>query len=121
MKDNNLNRIKELLEKVSENLINNNMSTFIVESKEEVAPLIEKMIKKGSVVATGGSISLKECGVYDFIKNGQYEYLDRNAEGLTAEEIQDIYIKSFSADTYLCSSNAVTEKGDLYNVDGNST
>ena len=27
---------------------------------------------------------------------------------------------SFSADVYLCSSNAVTENGELYNVDGNS-
>ena len=29
-------------------------------------------------------------------------------------------MESFGADTYLCSCNAVTEKGVLYNVDGNS-
>ena len=32
----------------------------------------------------------------------------------------DIYRKTFSADVYFTSSNAVTLKGELYNVDGNS-
>ena len=33
---------------------------------------------------------------------------------------REAYLKAFSADAYFCSSNAVTENGELYNVDGNS-
>jgi hypothetical protein len=39
---------------------------------------------------------------------------------MTREEINDIFRNSFFADTYLCSTNALTENGELYNVDGNS-
>jgi len=102
------------------NLEKNNIATYIVEKKCDVVSLIETLIKEGDIISSGGSMSLKECGVYEFLKNGRYTYLDRDAEGLTRDEINEIYIKTFSADTYLCSSNAVTEKGELYNVDGNS-
>lgn len=34
--------------------------------------------------------------------------------------MKQIYRDAFSADTYLMSANAITETGELYNVDGNS-
>lgn len=54
------------------------------------------------------------------LRSGRYQFLDRYAPGLTREEIEEIYRRSFFADAYLCSSNAVTMNGELYNVDGNS-
>ena len=33
--------------------------------------------------------------------------------------MKEIYRKSFYADAYFASTNAVTENGELYNVDGN--
>ena len=35
------------------------------------------------------------------------------------EDVQKLYRECFSADVYLTSSNAITKKGELYNVDGN--
>ena len=54
------------------------------------------------------------------LSNGDYTLYNRNREGITPEEISDIYRKAFSCDAYITSSNAITEKGELYNVDGNS-
>ena len=42
------------------------------------------------------------------------------AFGLTREEIEAVFRRSFSADCYLASANAITESGEIFNVDGNS-
>jgi L-lactate utilization protein LutB len=106
--------------KTVENLKKNNMETFVVKNREEARALALSMIPEGSVCASGGSVTLKECGVIDAIKEGAYTYLDRSAPGLTDEERDELMLRAQSCDVYLSSSNAVTEDGELYNVDGNS-
>lgn len=108
------------IEKVIKNLAKNNTAGYYVERKEEVVPLLKTLIKEGDTVAVGGSMSLFECKVIDMLRQGNYNFLDRYKQGLTRKEIDEIYIESFSADVYLTSSNAVTESGELYNVDGTS-
>ena len=54
----------------------------------------------------------------DHLASGRYQYLDRSK--VSGEELGRLYRQVFSADWYLASSNAVTEKGELFNVDGNS-
>ena len=98
----------------------NNISTFYVESKSEVVKVVESLLKEGDTVAVGGSMSLFETGVIDYLRCGKYTFLDRYAEGLGPNEIEEIYRKSYYADCYLCSTNAVTVGGELYNVDGNA-
>ena len=109
---------KERLEKVLKALEKNNIKAFYVETGCKAVELASSFIEKGSVVSFGGSVTLSEIGIFDLLKNGDYTLLDRNAEGNTPEDIQKIYRDSFNADTYLCSSNAITENGELYNVDG---
>jgi len=112
--------LEKRVSKVIENLQKNNMLAFYVQSKEEVISKIKKLIKEGDTVGVGGSATLSECGVLALLRNGKYNFLDRYKEGLSREEIHNIFIQSFAADAYLCSSNAITENGELYNVDGNS-
>ena len=104
---------------VMENLEKNRIAVEYVEKKEEVLPLIRRLIPAGSTVASGGSRSLDETGVIGLMKSGTYTYLDRMAPDLTPEQRQEIAIKGNTADVYLCSTNAITEAGELYNVDGN--
>lgn len=103
-----------------EHLEKNNMQAFYAPDCEQAVERVRSLLHKGAVVTHGGSITLEECGVLELLNSGDYHYLDRNAPGLTPEQIQEIYIKAFSADAYLCSANAITENGELYNVDGNS-
>ncbi len=107
----------ELLKKVAEKLENNNMQTFVVETKEEVYPIVKKLIPNDAVVGFGGSVSLSDTKVLEKLGNDGYKLLDRRVEGA---DVQKIYRDAFSADFYLCSSNAITENGVLYNVDGNA-
>lgn len=64
-------------------------------------------------------MTLFETGVIEHLRISRYKFLDRYEEGLTKEEINKIFRESFFADAYFASSNAVTEDGKLYNVDGN--
>lgn len=106
------------IEKTIKNLEKNGFKPYFVETKDEVVPLIETLINKGESVSNGGSETLKECNVFDLIKNGDYDFIDRT--GLEGDELRQSYLRAFGCDTYFCSSNAVTENGELYNVDGNS-
>ncbi len=108
----------EMIYKVMENLRKNGITAEYVETKEAVLPIIRDLIPIGSTVATGGSRTLAEAGVIDLLKNGEYTYFDRMDPSLTAEEKQKMTTKGNTADVYLCSSNAITESGELYNVDG---
>lgn len=110
--------MSEQIEKTIKNLEKNNFKAFYVETKEEVVPLIKTLISNGESVSCGGSQSIAESGVFDLMQNGDYDFIDRR--GLSGEELRQSYIRAFGCDTFFCSSNAVTENGELYNVDGNS-
>lgn len=112
------NHLYQKLERTADALCMNRMDAHWVKTKEEALALVKTMIPQNAVVASGGSATLKECGIMELLRSGDYRYLDR--EACAPEEITDLYRKTFSADVYLCSSNAVLESGALYNVDGNS-
>ncbi|WP_019678488.1 lactate utilization protein [Ruminococcus flavefaciens] len=117
--DNNKKTILEKrIQKVGENLQKNNMDFYYAETKEDVCPIVEKLIKKGDVITNGGTVTMGECGLSELLSSPDYNYLDRSK--MTPEEVAELYIRAFSADVYISSSNAITEDGVLYNVDGNS-
>lgn len=110
----------KILSTVIPNLEKNLMQAFYVDKKEDVIGLLSELVPEGSVVTHGGSATLKECGVTEYLKNGRFRYLDRSKPNLSPEEVREVYLQSFNADFYFSSSNAITENGELYNVDGNS-
>lgn len=110
--------ITKRIYKTGENLRRNNMEFYYAETAGDVAGIVESLIKEGDVITNGGTMTMAECGLTQLLNNGRYNYLDRSK--MTPEEVQKLYIDTFSADVYISSSNAITEDGVLYNVDGNS-
>lgn len=108
--------LRKRLETTKKNLERNRMAAYIAETKEDAREIVRTLLPKGGTVATGGSQSLIECGVMDLLSCGDYTFWDR----ASFDDPNEAFRKAFSADAYLCSSNAVTESGELYNVDGNS-
>lgn len=116
--DENLKTVmKERAKKVISALEKNNMKGYLVDTPEEAKEIIKELIKDDKLIVSGGTMTLKETGIQDFL-NENYSgiYIDR--EKLPPEEVPDLYRKAFSADTFFASTNAVTEYGELYNVDG---
>lgn len=112
--------VDKRIKRTMENLKANNMQPYYVETVKDVAGKVAELLKEGDIVAVGGSMSLFEAGIIDLLRCGKYTFLDRYEEGLSREQMKQIFRKSFFADVYLSSSNAITENGELYNVDGNS-
>ena len=111
--------IQEQLTVTAAALQNNHMQVFCVDTKEQVADVVRSLLHEGDTVATGGSRSLDEAGVTELLRSGAYRFLDRTVADITPAQKKDIDRKALSADVYLCSANAVTMRGELYNVDGN--
>lgn len=94
------------------------MEPYFVATKEDVVPLVKELVKEGASVASGGSMTLKETGVADLLRSGFYRFADRTASNVTPEEKERIERETFFADAFFCSANAITEQGELVNVDG---
>jgi len=97
------------------------MKGYFVKDEQELLKALSDLIEENSVVGVGDSATLQETGVLDFLRKGNYTFLDKYKEGISREEKKQIYIQNFSADTFLCSTNALTENGELYNIDGNGS
>ena len=111
--------IEQKIKRTMENLEKNNIESYFVEDEKDLIAKISDFVKEGDTVSVGGSMTLFETGVIEFLRNGNFNFLDRYKDGLNSDDIKDIFRKSFSADAYFVSSNALTEDGELYNVDGN--
>ncbi|MDN5297982.1 MAG: hypothetical protein PWP51_535 [Clostridiales bacterium] len=110
--------MSQKIERTLENLKKNQMNGYYVENISDLKALVKSMLKENDIVSVGGSRTLFEAGIIDILKSGSYQYLDRYQEGLSAAELQKLFRAVFFADVYVTSSNAVTEEGELYNVDG---
>ena len=97
----------------------NNMNGYYAKDREELIRIIEDIVNENSLVSCGGSMTLFETGVMKHLRSGRYKFLDRYKDDITREEVVNMFKESFFADAYFTSSNAVTENGELYNVDGN--
>ena len=93
----------------------NNYRFTLLDSSNELIPFIEGLVPQNSTVSVGGSMTLFETGLIDHLRSGRYNFLDRYEPGVDTEEI---FRKSFSADYYFASANALTEHGEVYMVDG---
>lgn len=102
-----------------EALKKNNMDAYHVKDQEALHTLLNELIQAKETVSFGGSMTLFETKTLDWLRGKDYTLLDRYEEGLSPDDIQKIYRDTFYADTYVTSTNAVTEDGQLYNVDGN--
>ena len=101
-----------------ENLRRNNMEAVYAETAADALALLKSYLTPGCTVGVGGSVTLDEIGAIDLLRSGDYDFLDRYAPGLTPVQMKDIFRRSLLSDVYVMSANAITENGELYNVDG---
>lgn len=113
--------IEKQVQRTIENLNSRNMEGHYIDNIDQLFQKLKEFIPEGSIVGIGDSVTLFETGVIDFLKNGNFDFLDKYKDKLTSDEKREMYIKNFSADTFICSTNAITESGELYNIDGNGS
>lgn len=108
----------ELLGKrLVENLKKRNMDACYCATKDEALTKALELIPEGDVVSWGGSETLNQIGLIEEVKK-RNKVIDR-ATAATVEEKQELMHQALLCDTYLMSSNAVSQDGQLVNIDGN--
>lgn len=110
--------MNERISNVIAALEKNNMQGIYVPCINSIRETVENLLFEDAVICAGGSVSLNESGVWELINSDKYCFLDRNRVGITPKEQQEVFKSCIGADFYFCSANAVTEKGELVNVDG---
>lgn len=106
-------------ERLLENLRKNRMEAYFVKDSAEAVELVKNLIPEGSVCRVGGSRTLHETGIIGLLENGNYDYKDSHT--VPAEEVEAARREAFFADYFLASANAITDDGEIYNVDGAGT
>ncbi len=115
--DENIFKRNELLaQKVIKGLASRNMTGYYAASKEEALKSALELIPEGSSVTMGGAHSAEEIGLVDAVKSGNYNFIDREAY----EDRREALLAGYGADVFLSSTNAMTEDGELVNIDGNA-
>lgn len=112
---------KKQVERTIKNLNSRNMGGYYINNIDQLLQKLKELMPEGSTIGVGDSMTLFETGVIDFLRSENFNFLDKYQDRLTSDEKRDIYIKNFSADTFICSTNAITESGELYNIDGNGS
>ena len=116
MNENIKKRNDLLAQKVIKGLESRNMSGYYVESKEEALNQALSLIPKKSSVTMGGAMSAHEIGLVKALKEGEYDFIDRD----DYEDKRAAMLAAYDADFFLSSANAITEDGVMINIDGNS-
>ncbi len=109
-----------IMENTAKALERNNMKCIIAETKDDIVPIIKDMLKGDEKVAWGSSVTLNQTGIIEYLKSSGFDYAEVNHTEMLPDEVKACYLKAFSADAYFMSANAITENGELYNVDGRS-
>ena len=97
----------------------NNMQITFVDNFEQLHNYLKRYLCNQKTIALGGSMTLFETGVIDLIRQSDVILYDRYEEGLSRKQMQEVFIKAFTSDIFITSTNALTTDGCLYNVDGN--
>ena len=105
-----------LAQKVIKGLASRNMTGYYAATKEEALKTALSLIEEGNTVTMGGAMSAIEIGLVDAVKEGPYNFIDRNEW----EDKRAAMLAAYDADVFLASVNAMTDDGVLVNIDGNA-
>ena len=116
MNPNIIKRNELLAQKTIKGLESRNMTGYYAATKEEALKLALSLIPEGSSIGMGGAMSAREIGLVDALKEGNYNFIDRDK----MEDKRAAMLAAYDADVFLSGTNAMTDDGILVNIDGNS-
>lgn len=116
MDQNIVTRNDLLAQKIIKGLVSRNMSGYYAGSREKALEIALSLIPEGSSVTMGGAMSAHEIGLVNALKEGNYNFIDRDK----ATDKRAAMLAAYDADVFLSSANAMTDDGILVNIDGNA-
>lgn len=115
----NLSKVINMrISRTIENLEKNGMKAVYVPTGNEALALLKTLLVPGETIGVGGSVTLSEIGALDLIQSPEYKFIDRYEKGLSPEDSFKRKQECVMAQTFVSGTNAITEEGALYNIDG---
>ena len=109
------------LRDLKEALEANNFDVFVAQDTDEAKQIIRaEIIAKlnPQIIAWGGSMTFTGSGLYDELKSDrEINVLDTFEKDIPAEEMLERRRQALLADLFITGTNAVTEEGQLVNLD----
>ncbi|MDR1554711.1 MAG: lactate utilization protein [Campylobacteraceae bacterium] len=107
------------IEKLKENALKNGIEIVFVQTKEEALEKAKEYISSGSSIGLGGSISVEEIGLIEYLKSREDIVLyNQYEDGISKEENTKRRKRGLIADIFVTGTNALTQDGTLVNCDG---
>ncbi len=104
--------------KVCETLKTRGFDAYYCATAEKALQQALQLIPEGKVVSWGGCKSAEQIGLIDAVRKGNYQVLDRDT-AKTPEERAAMMKQALTCDVFLTGTNAITQTGELVNIDGN--
>ena len=90
---------------------------YYCSTAEEAVEKVLELIPAGDVVSWGGVATVDELGIKERLRHRGQPVIDRDTAH-TPEERMAMLHQALTCDTFLMSSNAISEDGQLVNIDG---
>lgn len=102
---------------IAQNFIKRGFEAYYCPTKKEALEKAISLIPDDHVVSWGGSVSITEIGLRPYVL-AHRQVIDRDSAA-SPEERAELMRRALLCDTFLMGTNAATEDGQLYNIDGN--
>jgi hypothetical protein len=109
---------EKMIERTVKALSSNYFDTHSFTDRISLINSVIKYVSPGMKVGIGGSLSVRGIGLLERLAAIDVQVLDHWKHGLTKEDIGAIRLAQLTCDLFLSSANAITEKGDIVNIDG---
>lgn len=117
MSDSKQWHMETIIQRTLEALENNGFTVEYAANIVQATEVILNMIPTAALVGVGGSITVRELGLVQAL-HARGNPVAQHWGDYSPDERMKIRRQQLTADVFLTSSNAITEKGQLVNVDG---
>ena len=103
------------IKKTIDSLNKNNIEAKYITSRKKLFETLQEYLFDNCTVGYGGSETLNQLEIKQWLRQkDNIKLFDRDISGKRLEDM----MSSLTCDLFLMSSNAITEDGELYNIDG---
>ena len=99
------------------NLKNRHFDAWYCDSKEDALAKVLELIPEGAKIGWGGVLSAQQIGLFDALRSGNYDLLDRDL-CQTQEEREQMMKDALFSDVFLTGANGLSLDGQMVNIDG---
>ncbi|MCS7281360.1 MAG: lactate utilization protein [Desulfobacterota bacterium] len=106
--------LENTVKKLNENLFK---AAYFSERKSLIGAILDTVPEKATI-GIGGSVTVREIGIVEILKERGHIVFDHWQDTLSAEAKAEARRSQLNCDVFITGTNAITQNGELVNMDG---